>query len=136
MNFSYPQIVLQEIPGYITLAISISGCSLKCKGCHSSFTWDKKYGEELTIEKIDYYILKNKYIDCFLFYGGEWNQEELIYFIKYIKEKYKIKVALFSGLNYKIDNIDDCIDIYKIGEYIKELGGLGSINTNQKIFYK
>ena len=42
------QIVLQEVPGEISLCFSISGCSIQCKGCHSPFSWKKDNGSILT----------------------------------------------------------------------------------------
>jgi len=135
MRFSYPQIHLQEVPGEISLALSISGCSLKCKGCHSTETWDKNFGTELTIDELNRLILKNEGISCVLFYGGEWEPEELVTYLKYVKSK-NLKTALYSGL----DNIEDIseniinnLDYLKIGKFIEELGGLNSENTNQRI---
>jgi len=45
LRYSYPQEVFQEIHGELTLALSISGCNLHCKGCHSSETWDQIMGQ-------------------------------------------------------------------------------------------
>ena len=44
MFYSYPQEVLQEVPGEISLALSISGCPLRCKGCHSTETYKTDFG--------------------------------------------------------------------------------------------
>lgn len=137
MHYSIPQIVFQEVPDEISLAISISGCNLKCPGCHSAFTWDEKYGKPLNIQEID--KLLNQYeglVSCFLFYGGEWEIDNLLEFINHIKSK-NIKVCLYTGLD--IDEIDERLinnlDYLKTGRYIKSLGGLKEKNTNQK-FYK
>lgn len=135
MRFSYPQIHLQEVPGEISLALSISGCSLKCKGCHSTETWDKNFGTELTIDELNRLILKNEGISCVLFYGGEWEPEELVTYLKYVKSK-NLKTALYSGLDNIEDiseNIRNNLDYLKIGKFIEELGGLNSENTNQRI---
>ena len=35
------QVVLQEVPGEISLCFSISGCDKHCEGCHSPFLWKK-----------------------------------------------------------------------------------------------
>jgi anaerobic ribonucleoside-triphosphate reductase activating protein len=75
MRFSYPQIYLQEVPGEISLGISISGCQINCKGCHSKETWNPTFGTELNIQTIDDLITKNKRISCILFYGGEWDRD-------------------------------------------------------------
>ena len=66
-------IVLQEVPGQISICFSISGCPLHCKGCHSPFLWKEGNGELLTDER--YRDILNQYrgyANCVLFMGGEW----------------------------------------------------------------
>lgn len=134
MNYSYPQETLQEIPGEITIAISISGCNLDCKNCHSKETHDLEFGEFLTTTVIDNLI--NKYTTCFLFYGGEWLLDELEFFIDYVKTK-NIKVALYTGRNLSFfsEEFIHKLDFIKVGPYIELKGNLRSKNTNQ-IFYE
>jgi len=48
--YSDLQIVLQEVPGQISLCVSVTGCPLRCKGCHSPFLWKKGTGTPLTDE--------------------------------------------------------------------------------------
>ena len=43
--------VFAEIPDEITLAISISQCPLRCKGCHSQYLWED-IGDELNTESL------------------------------------------------------------------------------------
>ena len=50
LKYSSYDIVLQEIPNEITLSFTITGCGLRCVGCHSEYLWDKNNGEELTNE--------------------------------------------------------------------------------------
>ena len=132
MNFSYPQIYLQEVPGEISLGISISGCKINCKNCHSKETWNRNFGEELTFKKLDNLIQKNKYITCFLFYGGEWD-ENIFFFLEYLRNK-GFKTALYSGEESINDRLINYLDYYKIGPYVEELGGLSSPTTNQKLY--
>lgn len=136
MNYSYPQIVLQEVPGEISLALSISGCPLRCKGCHSTETYDEQFGNELTVEEMNKLLKRHKHISCVLFYGGEWEIKYLEKLINVVKNK-GLKAALYSGfeLDYFSDSFLDIIDFIKVGAYKKELGGLSSKTTNQK-FYK
>ena len=133
LYYSYAQIVLQDIPDEISLALSISGCPLRCKGCHSSFTHNPKFGSLLTDQELHQLIQKNKYITTVLFYGGEWNPIRLIQLLQIVKE-YNLFTALFSGP--EPEHIDQQIlqhlDILKVGPYIPELGGLTSSQTNQR----
>jgi len=135
LHYSYSQVVLQEVPDEISLAISISGCPMKCKGCHSSFTWKKKLGKKLTSKEMKSLINKNKHITCVLFYGGDWDIIHLKRLIKIVKDK-NLKVCLYTGreLNYFDFEFISSIDYIKTGRYIEKLGGITSNTTNQKFF--
>jgi len=134
------QITTQDVLDEIALAISLSGCPLHCKGCHSSFTWDPNFGEELTNEKFESLIVKNKYISCILFYGGEWQIDRLTELIMIAKKKYNLKVCLYTGLileeikQTKIQLLN-ILDYIKTGRWIEEKGGLNKKTTNQR-YYK
>lgn len=137
--FSDYEITVQDVPDEIALTISLSGCPLHCKGCHSQFTWDSKYGEELTDEKFKTLLSKNKHISCVLFYGGEWQIERLLELIKIAKE-FNLKTCLYTGLileeiKQTKQQLLDILDYIKVGRWIQEKGGLNKKNTNQR-FYK
>ena len=136
LKYSYPQEVFQEIPGEISLALSISGCPLACKNCHSKETWNKDFGKELNINEIDLLLKRFKHVSCVLFYGGEWEINKLIEIIDYIKEKYNLLIGLYSGneLSFFSKEFLKKIDFLKTGMYIESKGNLTSIYTNQKFF--
>ena len=132
------QITTQDVPDELALSISISGCQLHCKGCHSSFTWDPKFGEIMTDDLLRNLIEKNKYISCVLFYGGEWKMSRLIELIKIVKS-YKLKVCLYTGLTLEEVCMDkkellDVLDYIKVGRWIESKGGLNKKTTNQKLY--
>jgi len=135
MHYSYPQQTFQEVPGEITLALSISGCPLRCKNCHSAETYPIDFGSKLTKDELDRLLKKFRHTSCVLFYGGEWNMEELITFINYIKEK-GLKVCLYTGrkLNYFEDEFIKSLDYIKVGPYKERKGNLSSPTTNQRFF--
>lgn len=135
MNYSYDQEVYQEVPGQISLALSISGCPINCKGCHSSETHSLSFGIELTENEFNRLLNKYKHTTCVLFYGGEWNIVELLKYIKIAKNR-NLKVALYSGYNLSFFNKDFLflLDYIKVGKYIEEKGGLSNPNTNQKFY--
>lgn len=135
LNFSYPQIVFQEVPDEISLALSISGCDVGCKGCHSAFTWDNDYGEELTNEIFVVFLEKYtvKGISCVLFYGGEWNTPRLLELINLVKLR-KLKVALYTGreIDYLSEELVDSLDYLKTGKYNGTT--LSDADTNQRMY--
>ena len=128
-------ITTQDVPDELALAISLSGCPIHCKGCHSAFTWNPFFGELLTDDMFRNIIKKNQYASCVLFYGGEWQLERLLELIDIAKE-YNLKVCLYTGLELeKVDKkLINSLDYLKVGPYIEQLGGLNKKTTNQKMY--
>lgn len=126
------QVVLQEVPGEISLCFSICGCKLQCKGCHSSYLWKEENGKILLLNT--YLEMLNKYSDyatCILFMGGEWHQKELIEMLKIAKHK-NFKTCLYTGEEFISKEISKELTFLKTGRWKSELGGLDSKTTNQK----
>ncbi|MCO5143600.1 MAG: 4Fe-4S cluster-binding domain-containing protein [Oligoflexia bacterium] len=112
----------------------ISGCPLRCKGCHSIDSWNSRAGELLNAEKLESDISKfRKFITCVLFLGGEWEVENLVRLLKVVR-KNNLKTALYTGLEEIPSVIERYLDYIKLGPWIPELGGLDSINTNQRLY--
>ena len=127
-------IVFQEVPDEVTLAINITNCPNHCKNCHSPHLW-KDFGTELTENEID--RLAEIYrgdITCICLMGGDASKGEVEILAHYIKHSLNLKVAWYSGRYDKPLNIND-FDYIKLGPYIPEKGGLKSSGTNQR-FYK
>jgi anaerobic ribonucleoside-triphosphate reductase activating protein len=135
LYYSHPQQTLQDVPGEISLALVVSGCPLRCKGCHSTETYPCDYGTELTIVELNRLLKKYKHTSCVLFYGGEWNIEALSPLVDYIKSL-NLKVCLYSGrtLKYFTEDFILSLDYLKIGAYIENLGALRNPHTNQKFY--
>lgn len=126
------QVVLQEVPGEISLCFSICGCKLQCKGCHSPYLWKEENGKLLAKNNFIETLKKYKgYASCVLFMGGEWHQKELVTFLKIAKHK-KYKTCLYTGLECVSEEISNELTWLKTGLWKEELGGLESENTNQK----
>ena len=61
-------VVLEEIPDKVTLAVEISNCRGSCIGCHSPFL-KQDIGVELTPDAVDRLIADNFGVNCFLLLG-------------------------------------------------------------------
>lgn len=136
LKYVNTDIVFQEFPDEVTLAINISGCPCRCPGCHSAFLW-RDEGMELTPESLVALIAKEqKEITCVGFMGGDADPLYINELAKYIKERYKgMRVGWYSGRTVLSPTIDlSYFDYVKIGPYIKHLGGLDSEKTNQKMY--
>lgn len=133
MRYSVSRIVFQEIPDEVSLAFYITGCPLRCPGCHSSEFWNPNKGDHLNIEVLQKQLQKlNQYITCVLYLGGEWEVDELAPQLDFIKTQ-GFKTALYTGLELSEvpKSLIQRLDYLKYGPYIKERGPLNSSNTNQ-----
>lgn len=134
--YSY-DIVCQEIPNEISLAVNISCCPNRCPGCHSPWLWEEA-GEEMTEDMLTSLISGySAAITCFCFMGGDAEPSEVERISRWIKSRWPhIKTAWYSGRADLPEGFDvKVLDYLKLGPYIEELGGLKSPDTNQ-IFYK
>ena len=137
LRFVSYDIVFQEIPGEVTLAINLSNCPYYCKGCHSPWLRES-VGEVLTEKSL--YELAEKYgnsITCICFMGGDAAPKEVDCLANFIKTKIAthIKVGWYSGRNTfsSLCSVRN-FDYVKLGPYIDRLGGLDSEITNQRFY--
>lgn len=136
MYYSSVQVVTQEVPDEVSLAFSISGCSLQCPGCHSSYTWKPDYGKELTEQVFLEYLKQYQGLcSCILFYGGEWHREQLQHFLQLAKD-YNYKTCLYTGLSLEFftQAFLSKLTYIKTGRYVRSLGGLSHPTTNQRMY--
>lgn len=130
-------IVFQEIPDEVSLAINLSNCPHRCEGCHSP-QLQSDIGEPLD-EKVITQLLE-KYgdgITCVCFMGGDSAPDEVCRLAEFIRlfTNDKIKTAWYSGC--KVLNTDTALHSFnyiKLGPYIEHLGPLNKKTTNQKLF--
>lgn len=134
LKYLYAQEVFAEVPGEISLGISISGCLIHCQGCHSRELWEDK-GTPLTIEELQSLLDKHQGISCLCLLGGERDIDALTELFMYAHKR--VKTAWYCGLDMipkdKV-GILQYLDFVKTGRYDMELGGLDSPNTNQKFY--
>lgn len=134
LKYIYCKEVFSEVPGEISLGISISGCQIRCHGCHSMELWENK-GTPLTVEELQNLLKKHDGITCLLLMGGEHDIESLIELFMYAHKR--VKTAWYCGKDIipkdKIE-ILQYLDYYKVGHYDMERGGLDNPNTNQRMY--
>lgn len=126
--------VFAEIPDEITLAISISGCPIQCKGCHSQYLWEDK-GQELTPEVLSTMLDQHFGVSCICFMGGDQDPEGINRLAHWVKDNSKVKVAWYSGRVKLAPQIELAnFDYLKIGPYDEACGPLNVRTTNQRFY--
>lgn len=136
LKYANYDIVTEEVPEEISLAINISGCPIKCEGCHSDYLIEN-IGKDLTFEELDSLINKNAGITCVALMGGDADPDYVVKLIRRIHFNHHLKTAWYSGRK-KLPEIARehlvCFNYIKLGPYMKNKGGLNSKETNQKMF--
>ena len=131
-------IVFQEYPDEVTLAINLTCCPNRCMGCHSAFLRED-IGEELSIERIT--ALINSYngtITCVGIQGGDNDPEAVLALCHYIHTHYadNIRTGWYSGRTWlpTAQQLAESLNYIKLGPYIATYGPLSSPHTNQRFY--
>ena len=135
MKYLYDTITFQEVPDEVSLCIAITGCKVRCFGCHSRELWEDK-GIPLTIDELQNLLDKHKGITCLCLFGGEADIDALTELFQYAYKK--VKTAWYCGLDIIPKDklgIIQYLDFLKLGHYDHDLGGLSSPTTNQKFYH-
>lgn len=143
LKFLNTQVTFSEVTDEISLCIEISGCKLRCPGCHSPYL-QEDIGNELTPEVLDKLIEDNKGITCVCFMGEGSRLFDIAYLSRLIHSKYGLKTAWYTGLSFHLNSMTECVgrpiacefDYVKTGPYIESLGPLNKKTTNQRLYKK
>lgn len=129
------EVVFEEIPTEISLAINITNCQNRCPGCHSPYL-QNDVGTELTNYELDNLIKASPGITCVVFMGEGNDIQTIEELSGIVQHKYKLKTALYSGREYNQieDHVWNSFDYVKVGPYKKEFGPLNDPNTNQRLY--
>lgn len=128
------QEVFREIPGEISLGLSISGCKIHCPECNQRELWED-VGSPLNVQSVATLLQKYQGITCLLLLGGEHDIDALTEIFMYAHKR--VKTAWYCGLDILPKNhqgILQYLDYYKLGHFNAELGGLNSPTTNQHLY--
>lgn len=136
-KFYNTDIVFSEVPNEVTLAINITNCPIKCRGCHSTHL-QENIGIELTEEELNSLIKESIHgITCVCFMGGDAMPLEVSSLAAFVRKNYPgLKIAWYSGRK-EIDkdiNLKN-FDFIKVGPYIEECGPINKKTTNQRLYH-
>jgi len=135
LKFYNYDIVFQEIPDEVTLAVNITGCPVHCPGCHSPHLW-QDIGvalDEAALQAM--YAEYEGEVTCFALMGGDGDPAEAGRLCAFIKRELGLHSAWWSGRADLPEEIDlTAFDYIKTGPYIEALGGLKNPSTNQRLY--
>ena len=138
LRYADYDIVFQEIPDEVTLAINLSNCPNHCKGCHSAYLMED-IGEPLTEESLSTLLGKyGKAITCVCFMGGDASPAEVEQLAAFLHKQTitPVKVGWYSGKSKLPEHFDvSHFQYIKLGPYIESLVGLKSETTNQRLYH-
>jgi anaerobic ribonucleoside-triphosphate reductase activating protein len=130
-------IVFQEVPGEVTLALNISECPNRCPGCHSPHLRERT-GEPLDDELFDGLLTRyGDSVTCVGFMGGDGDPGEVNRLAARVHAATGLKTAWYSGREeipgvVRLENFD----YIKLGPYDPSRGGLDSPDTTNQRFYR
>ena len=135
MKYVDTRVVFREVPDEITLAINISGCPVKCPGCHSSYLV-RDIGTPLDFEALEGLIAVNKGISCVSFMGGDADPAYVGQLASKMKAAHPgLKACWYSGRDLEnAKPLLEILDYVKVGPYIDEFGPLDWETTNQRFY--
>ncbi len=137
LKFVSYDIVFQEIPDEVTLALNISGCPNRCPGCHSPHLRDD-IGEPLSTAHLSALLARyGDMITCVCFMGGDAFPEEVVTLSRFVRsfDNGRIRTGWYSGRQSFPANLHPGdFDYVKLGPYIEAAGGLKSPATNQRLY--
>lgn len=137
LKYANHDIVFQEFPDEVTLAINLTGCPCRCPGCHSQYLWNND-GTPLTTEHLiqlaDHY---GSNITCIGLMGGDAEPYEVLRLLTELrKARPMLRTGWYSGRQELPDNFDptQAPDYVKLGPWCEELGPLSATTTNQRMY--
>ncbi len=134
MKYADVKEVFAEIPDEITLAVSISGCPIRCRGCHSQYLWED-VGKELTTDALSAMLEGHFGVSCLCFMGGDQDPAEINRLARWVKEHAQVKVAWYTGRDEVSPSVELCnLDYVKVGRWDATRGPLNEPTTNQRLY--
>ena len=130
-------IVFQEFPDEVTLAVNLSQCPNACPGCHSMYLWGDE-GERLSLSRLR--AMAEAYageITCVALMGGDNDPESVLLILSELRRAMPgIRTGWYSGHASLPRCFNDypAPDYVKIGPWREECGRLSSPSTNQRMY--
>lgn len=131
MKYNGWHITMNEMPGWIALAYSITECPLRCKSCHSP-ELQTSVGHTLSTDVIIGHLKQYPQVDGIILMGHGSSFDDLPGIVDVVRAHNKM-ICVYTGLVSIPDDVYELLDYIKIGPYVESRGGLNSPHTNQRM---
>lgn len=138
IRYAGHSVVFAEIPGHVTLAVNVSGCTRRCKGCHSAYLQEDT-GSDMEQELPKLLVRYSSHVEVVCFLGEGKDAQALARCIRMCKQS-GLMTALYSGAERSEDVPvlsllrPGELDFLKLGPYVESLGPLNAPTTNQRLY--
>ncbi|MBR1838834.1 MAG: anaerobic ribonucleoside-triphosphate reductase activating protein [Bacteroidaceae bacterium] len=137
LKYAGTDIVFQEFPDEVTLAINLTRCPNNCPGCHSSYL---KEDAGPILDEVALLSLIADYrgeITCVGLMGGDGDPASVMRLFDCVRLTYgdTLRTGWYSGREELPKGFKpELFDYVKLGPYIESMGPLSSPTTNQKLY--
>lgn len=137
LKYANHDIVFQEFPDEVTLAVNLAGCPHRCPGCHSPWLW-RDEGEELDEARL--LALADSYrgaVTCVALMGGDADPQAVARLLTAVRERFgpRMHTGWYSGSDALPEGFrPEAFTYVKLGAWRAGLGPLTSPATNQRLY--
>lgn len=136
LRYADYDIVFQEIPDEVTLAVNLSGCPNRCPGCHSPHL---QGDTGRVLDEAELRALLDRYgrsVTCLCFMGGDAAPHEIARLAECVR---RLQPGLRTGWYSGRDELPEGLrirsfDYVKLGRWIADRGPLSAPTTNQRLY--
>lgn len=130
-----------DYPDHTSIAIYLSGCSLRCPHCQNKELWEKENGTLMSLDQVLEKVKEHPLADSVVFLGGEPTDQMdfLIALCKKIIAKTDKTIVLYTGREYEVlpHDLLESLSLIVCGPYRQELHvDAWPASTNQRVFKK
>lgn len=141
MYYQNTLVTFTEVPDEISLCFNLYGCPFHCHNCFEPWLQERRpqsnAGFVFDMSAITKELEEHPHCTCICFMGGDGDPITLYTIIDKLRKTYPVmKFAMYSGDTKMNPLLETCLDYYKLGPFIEELGPLNSTTTNQRMYKK